>query len=233
MKKKCGLTLTLAVLTLVLVTGCSRNIPSGGGNAPAEKIEGFPVTITDVTGGEIVIPKPPQRIISITPSNTELLFALGLGNRVVAVTDNDDYPAEVHGKERVGGFTVNAEKIVSLEPDLVVAMQSVNMGQIDELRKLGLPVLVVEAQTVDAIYETVRTIAKAAGVSPRGEEIVASMRSRLEEVRQKVANVPMDKRKRVFVELGAEPLYTVGEGSLQHEIVELAGGINIVEVESP
>ncbi|MHB1127171.1 MAG: ABC transporter substrate-binding protein [Bacillota bacterium] len=232
--KKYLLMLVLILSAALLVTACGgkQNVQDKEGEN-AGQTANFPVTVKDANGRDITIDQVPQRIVSVTPSNTEILFALGLADQIVGVTSNDDYPAEAKDKEKVGDWNLNAEKIVSLEPDLVVAMQSANGTQIPELEKLGLKVLTVEAQSVEDIYESIRTIGTATGKTAEAEQLISQTQAKLQAVQDKVAAISQENRKRVFMEISTQPLYTVSKGSLQHQILEMAGGINVVQEEQP
>src|SRR5690606_3061030 len=108
----------------------------------------YPLTVTDDSGVDVTIEKEHERIVSILPSVTEIAFALGLDDEIIAVTDNDDYPEQVHEKEKVGGMELNVEKIVALEPDLVLA--GLLSGEVvGKLRDLGLTVLVSEGESLE------------------------------------------------------------------------------------
>ncbi|MRG87260.1 ABC transporter substrate-binding protein [Salinibacillus xinjiangensis] len=195
-------------------------------DSSSENEGSFPVTITDDSGEEVTIEEEPEKIISVIPSATEIVFGLGLGDKVVGVTDNDNYPEEVKEIESVGAFELNFEKIVSLEPDLVVA--DVNNGEaIQQMRDQGVKVLVLGAQTLEETYEDILTVGKATGTTTKAEEIVASMKKDVEEVENVVEDIPEEERKTVWLEIGEE-LFTAGSGTFLNEMVEKAGGINIM-----
>src|SRR5438874_7100138 len=103
----------------------------------------FPASVTDFQGRSVAIPKRPERIVSIGPSNTEFLFALGAGDRVIGVDDFSDEPAAAKAKEKVGGVKVNLEKVVSLHPDLILTIKFSD-GTIEKLAAQAIPVLVVD-----------------------------------------------------------------------------------------
>ncbi len=186
----------------------------------------FPVTITDDSGEEVVIENAPERIVSVIPSGTEIVFALGLGDKVVGVTENDNYPEEVLEIEKVGAFELNIEKIVSLEPDLVIA-DVLNGEVVDQLRDQGLTVVVLGASTIDQTYEDILLAGKATGTEGKAEEIVASMKEQQAEIEKTVSEIPEEERKTVWIEIGEE-LFTAGSGTFLNELVTLAGGENIM-----
>lgn len=224
---------TLALAFGLLALGCAGS--DEGADMPGESGSdaSFPRTVVDVAGNEVNLEAKPVRIVSVVPSVTEILYDLNLDAEIVGVTENCDYPEIAQEKEKVGDWNINVEKLISLEPDLVVGMESTNAFLLDEISKLGINTLMIEAQSFEETYEAIAMIGHATGTEDRADEIVEDMKERVNAVVEKVAAIPTDKRASVFKEIGWEPLYSVGKGSLQHEIIELAGGVNIVEVEAP
>jgi iron complex transport system substrate-binding protein len=172
---------------------------------------------------------PPQRIVSTAPSITEMLYAVGLGNRVVGVTTYCHYPLDARKKPKIGTYTEpNFERIASLQPDLVV-IQTNPINLAARLGALKLNVLEVSHDTVDDVYVSMQRIADAGGVAARGREVIANMRSKLNAVRARTATLP--KRKMMFV-VGRAPdsledTIAVGRASYLNGIIEIAGGANI------
>ncbi|MEW6047077.1 MAG: cobalamin-binding protein, partial [Bacillota bacterium] len=172
----------------------------------------------------------PRRIVSLAPSNTEILFAVGAGNQVVGVTLFDDFPAEVRSLEKVGGFaakSISVEKVVGLEPDLVLTAGSLQQPVIDALRRLGIPVFSVDSRSLDHLYDNIRKVGRLTGHAHRAEQVVRSMQARVEAVRSRVAAVEPSRRARVFYEVWDNPLMTAGPQTFIGQLIELAGGINI------
>ncbi len=184
----------------------------------------YPMTVTDMAGREVAIPAEPQRIVSLAPSITEILYALNLGDRVAGVTEFCNYPPEATEKPKVGGFSdVNMEKLLEAQPDLVLAA-SIHIPQVvPELEKLGLPVLVVDAHDFPGVLESIRLVGKATGAEEASEALTAQMQERADKVAQAVAGRP---RPRVYWELDPT-LWTVGPGSFVQDLIERAGGENI------
>lgn len=184
----------------------------------------FPTTLSDFQGRSVALAKRPDRIVSIGPSNTEFLFALGAGARVVGVDDFSDEPAEAKAKEKVGGVKVNAEKVVALRPDLVVTTKFSD-GTIERLAGASLVVLVVDPQGLADVGRTAILLGRAVGAD--GERLATDIRTRIDAVR--AATAPYAKP-RVFHEVDAtDPSkpFTVGPGSFIHELIEVAGGVNV------
>jgi len=215
--KKVFAVFVVLFLVLVSITGCNSQNESGKDTDS--------LVIKDSEGTEVTIGKKPERIISLAPSNTEILYALGLGDKIVGVTNYDDYPEEVKSKEKIGDLSVNIEKVVSLQPDLILA-NSLNGDAVEKLRNLGMTVLVTNASSIQDVYTVIEMIGKATGASEQAANLIASMKKDVEEIKQLVKDIPQDKKPKVYVEINNE-LFTTGKGTFMHEIIELAGGVNI------
>jgi len=169
----------------------------------------------------------PRRIVSLVPSVTENLFALGVGERVVGVTAWCDYPAQAAEKTVIGdAFNLNLELLLSLEPDLIVGDANLVAGTIETLEGFGLSVLVVEPTNLAEVRESLIQLGDAVGAPEKGRELAAAMEKRQKEL---VAGVDVAERLRVFVEVWNEPLMTAGPGSFMDELIVLAGGENIAQ----
>ncbi len=172
---------------------------------------------------------PPQRIVSTAPSITEMLYALGLGDRVVGVTRYCRYPPEAQLKPKIGDYTSpNLEAIAALKPDLVI-IQSNPVRLAERLGTLRLKSLEVNQENIDALYNSIRVVGDAAGVAPRAAQLVESIRSKLEQIRQRAAALP---HTRVMFVIGRTPnrldgLVVVGKASYLNEIIQIAGGENV------
>lgn len=215
-----GIAATLvATLVLAVVGFC---LPEG-----SRASAGSPVTVTDDLGRRVVLPRVPERIISIAPSNTEILFALGLGDRVIGVTDSCDYPAKAKARPKVGSIELDYEKILDMRPDLVVAVGSLQRQAIERLSQLGVTVLAVDPKSIDGVLHAMTLIGKATGAEGRASDLVTSLSLRIERIAAKVATLESSARPRVFVEIWNEPLMTAGPGTFIDELVSAAGGQNI------
>lgn len=167
----------------------------------------------------------PQRIVSLAPSITENLFALGVGERVVGVTSWCHYPAEAASKTVVGdALNLNLEVLLSLEPDLVVGDATLVQSHLDTLEAIGVPTFVISPATVVEVQESLIQLGEAVGAAEKGRELAAAMENRLQEL---VSRVERPRKPRVFIEVWNEPLMTAARGSFMHELIELAGGENI------
>lgn len=127
------------------------------------------IKLKDDLGNEVVLKNPPQRIVSLAPSNTELLFAIGLGDRLVGVTDYCNFPEAANKIERVAGFnSLSAEKIVAVKPDLVVASRGNDQEGVEALRKFGIPVFALDIQTLDQMLVAIERLGKLGGGGSTG-----------------------------------------------------------------
>ena len=249
--KSLKLSLTLAVLaTLVLISACGPAstptptpmpptptftpvpptptpvppTPTPVPPTPTPTPAPYPMTITDMAGREVVIEKKPEAIVSLAPSNTEILFALGLGDKVVGVTEFCNYPPEATEKTKVGGFSdVNTEKVVELNPDLILATNLHLSEVVPALEKLGLTVVVINPPDVDGVLEAIELVGKITGQDEEAQALIKEMRSRIEAVEKAVEG---REKPKVFWELSSD-LWTAGPGSFIDDLITRAGGENI------
>lgn len=164
----------------------------------------------------------PQRIISGMPSITEMLYALGLENRIVGVTTNCNYPPEARKKEKIGGFFLNLEKVVSLKPDLIVMLEDAQKRDIAKFKDYGLPVYTINPHTVEEVMDALLKLGEITGEKKRAERIVARMRGRLATVKKK------KNRPKVLVIVGYNPIIVAGRNTFIDDIIKHAGGVNVV-----
>lgn len=234
MKKIWQLWMTSALAVLLLV-GCGQEEvkPEKNDNAQTEVAVDettFPITMTDAVGEEITLEEAPKTIVSMLPSNTEILFALGLNDEIVGVNDYDNYPEEALEKEKIGGQEFNVEKILSMNPDVVFAHESMlGMGEagLQQIRDAGVKVFVVKnAADFNETYTTIEQIGRATGKLEEAKKIVEDMKAKVEEVKEKVAKV--ETKKTVFVETSDVPdIYTPGKGTFMQEILDMVNAENI------
>lgn len=235
MKKKLLVAGLVLAVFFTFLAGCGDT--NGAGEQTAgldEKVEEIlepevdeTIAVTDQMGREVVLEGAPARIVSLSPSNTEVAFALGLGDRLVGVTDFCNYPPEAEEKESIGGFAgPNIERIVELEPGLVLA-STIHREEVPRLEELGLAVLVVESATLIELYASISLIAEITGVEAAGQSLIASMQSRIAAVEDIVGTVDPGERIPVYYEVYSDPLMSAGRDTFINEIITLAGGTNI------
>lgn len=222
-------------MTLLMLVGCSEQE-----TLPTEKENGqeignsetaFPLTLTDAVGQEITLEEAPKSIISMIPSNTEILFALGLDEEIIGVNDYESYPEEALEKEKIGGMEFNIEKIISMNPDIVFAHESiVGMAEagLQQLRDAGVKVYVVQGATdFQLTYATIEQIGRATGKYEEAQAIIEDMKAKVEDIKEKAANI--ETKKTVFVETSDVPeIYTPGNGTFMQEILTMINAENIM-----
>jgi iron complex transport system substrate-binding protein len=207
--------LILVILTFVaLLAGCQTQLSQGN--------------YTDDLGRNIVINKIPQRIISLSPSNTEIVYALGLEDRLIGVTTYCNYPEAVRNKPKVSEFsTVDTEKIVSLQPDLILADSIHKTTVIPAFEKLDIPVVGIDPSSLDNILFDLELIGKLSGETKSSEALTENLRTRIRTVTGKTEKLDPAVNPRVFFLTWHDPLWTAGAGTLINDLITKAGGINI------
>ena len=224
------------LIVLSLACGCAApaadssaasasSSPPAESAAPSLEPAAYPVTVTDDAGRELEITAEPQRIVSLAPSNTEIVCALDACDRLVGVTDFDDFPASVTEIEKVVvNATVDVELVVAAEPDLVLAAgnELTPSAVIEQLDGLGLPVLVLYPETLEEVYADIELIGSALDRADEADSIVADMQERVADVVSAVegADRPLTLYE-VFHSEGTT--YTAGEGSFLASLITLAG----------
>jgi iron complex transport system substrate-binding protein len=173
-----------------------------------------------------VTPKDYRRIIALAPNITEILFTLGLGERVIGVTQHCNYPPEAMTRPRVGSYVdLNIEKILFLKPDLVIATADGNeRGSVERLLGFGIPVLVTNPKNLNQVYETITVIGWATKKEDKAESLVRSLKQRADRIIRACSGLP---HPRVFLQINENPLITVGKETFHNNLIQLAGGINI------
>uniref|UniRef100_A0A7V4DH67 Cobalamin-binding protein n=1 Tax=Candidatus Caldatribacterium californiense TaxID=1454726 RepID=A0A7V4DH67_9BACT len=173
---------------------------------------------------------PASRVVSLTPANTEIVFALGAEGSLVGVTTYCDYPEEAKKKEKVGSITeVDLEAIVRLEPDLVLAGSLTPPEVIERLTKLGYPVFVLDPKSIPQVIEGIRKVALLLGKEKEGEALAQAMERNVQEIQARVSGLPEEEKPRVFHVIWHDPLWTAGKDTFIHEFITLAGGKNVAE----
>ncbi len=234
MRKFIKITATLlSILMLtVFVVGCASQNKEvvESDKLKTEKVvetPSFPLKLIDDAGREIEVQEEPEKIISLAPSNTEILFALGVGDKVVGVTDFCDYPEEAKSKDKVGGFSdPNIEKIIELKPDLVLAT-GMHGEVLKQLEDVNIVVFVIDSKNIKDVIESIETVGKLTGQIDVSKNLIADMNEKIDGVKAKVANLSDGQRPLVYYEVWNDPIMTVGPGTLIYEIIEMAGGKNI------
>jgi iron complex transport system substrate-binding protein len=213
------------LLTVIFLCGCrGQSSPSGGAQSGDSQISRR--TVKDELGIEVSIKPDPQRIVSLAPNITEILFALGLGPRVVGVTSYCNYPEEAKRIAKVGDtLKPNLEQIISLRPDLVLISTASQLEQFRaRLLEAGIPVFALKSNSMDEVFHSIETIGQVTNREEQSKSLVGSLEDRLQAIKSRVSGRP---RPRVFFIVGTEPLITAGRGSFITDLIDLAGGESI------
>ena len=200
-------------LIFLLLLACDR------ADTPAREMREF----VDVRGERVRFAWPPRRIVSIVPSSTELLYAVGAGDQVVGVTTYCDFPPEAKEKAKVGAMVVDMERIVALNPDLVVTTERMTKQATAELERRGIPVFSVDPMSFEAIEEALRKLGAVTDNEEEGRRAAASLRARVEAVALEGEGPTF------YFEHSADPLGTTGPESYAGDALRRAGGRNIFD----
>lgn len=213
-------TLLLTLLLMLLLTACASASPSSGN-----------LTFTDSLGREVKLESPAQRIVSLAPSNTEILFAVGAGSQVVGRDEFSDYPPEAASISSVGGSfgEYSSEAILALKPDLVLAAEINPPELVKQLEDLGLTVYYLKNPlTIEEMYGNLEIVAQLTGHEKEAGELVESLKKRVAAIDEKI--MPLSSRVPVFYEIDATDAskpYTYGPGTFGDLLISRAGGYNI------
>jgi iron complex transport system substrate-binding protein len=211
---------TAGVLVTTLVAAVLIGVIPASRPARAQ-VSAFPVTIHDAGGRLVRIAVAPRRVISLAPSVTEILLAIGLDAELVGISDADDYPPErIAGRPRVGGVVVNVENVMALQPDLVVGVHSLQRDQLERLARVGLSVLAVDATSLEGTLAQIRVLGLAMGRQTQAKHLAAGLERR-------AASVQPGASREVYIEVWHEPVTAAGGGTLIDDLLRRAGGVNI------
>ena len=223
--------LMIALVLLTVPTACGPTPEPQPTDTPAPpptptpEPAAFPLTITDDLGNEVTIEAEPQRIVSMAPNHTQILYALGLGDKVVGVTEYCNYPPEAQEKPKVGGFSnIDLEQVVGLDPDLVLGTSLHAQSVEPALVERGLKVVLINPETVEDVLEKIVLVGRVTGREGAAIALSAALRGRIEATMEKVQEA--ENKPRVYWELSND-LYTAGPGSFIDDLIVRAGGINI------
>jgi iron complex transport system substrate-binding protein len=198
--------------------------------APTAAPTPAPITVTDALGRQVRLDAAPQRIVSLAPSITESLFAIGAGQLVVGVTQFCNFPPAAEALPEVGGVTadtISVEAVVDLTPDLVIAGSGDQAPVVEALAQLGVPAILLDPQSFEEVYAHLALLGYLTGTTGQADAVVAEMRARVDAVTAKVASVPAERRPTVFYEVFDEPLMSAGPETFIGQMIELAGAKNI------
>jgi iron complex transport system substrate-binding protein len=213
-------TLLLGAVLAAGLAGCGKPAP------PPSTAETRP--FRDDLGRNVAVPVAPRRIICTSPEMTEILFALGAGDRLVGVVRGCDWPPEARALPSVGDFSnVSLERVAALQPDLIITTGHEQKRVVDQLERLGVPTLAFLAPDIPSVRRNVTAVGTVVGEDEKAAELVAAFDAKMNAVAAEVEKVPVGDRPRVYLEICPEPLMTVSEGSFVHDAIGLAGGVNV------
>lgn len=195
----------------------------------------YPIEVEDAYGHAVQITMEPERIVSLMPSNTEIVFALNKGDALVGVTDFDDYPEEAAAIEAVGsGMGFDVERVLALEPDLVLDHASsgdaANEG-LQQLENAGIDVLTVaDPQSLEEAYDVIEKVGTVVNREEKAEDIIETVESEIEDIQAVTGDIPKEEQKRVWIEVSSDPdLYTAGGGTFMDDMLTAVGARNAAE----
>jgi iron complex transport system substrate-binding protein len=194
---------------------------------------GMAQTVIDQFGRQVNVPDHPRRIVAMAPSITEIMFAMGLADRLVGVTQYSDYPPAANTLPRVGSYVhLDVEKIVALRPDLCIAVKDGNpLAAVSKLEAVGIPVYAVDPRNLEAVMATLRELGRLLDAGDAAEQVVAAMGERIDRVKKQIACA--DRKPGVFFQIGISPIVSVGTPTFIHELIVMAGGANLARGKTP
>lgn len=217
--------IALIALSMIAITLAGCATPTSVTPTVAPSSAAFPFTLADDAGRPVTMKVAPKRIVSLAPSNTETIYALGRGDQLVGDTEYCDYPPEAKTKPHIGGFSkIDLEKVVGLDPDLVLATNIHAKSVVPELEKRGLTVFVIDPKNMGEVISKLTTFGRLLGANDEASKLAAQLQSRVDAVAARVAAAKT--KPRVFYEID-QTLYTPGPGSFIDDMLIKAGGANI------
>ena len=188
----------------------------------------YPREIIDDFGRKVIISKRPEKIVSLGPANTEILFAIGAGGNLVGVTTHCDFPVQAKKIDKIGDYTTpNIEAIVDKKPDLIIACYGNKEESIQRLRELGLTVVALHPKSVEEILEDIQLVGDITGYEQEAASLVRTLKKRIEIVKGKSSEIPEGKRPRILYVVWYPELWIAGKGTFVNGLIEMAGGKNI------
>lgn len=222
------------IFTIVSLSGCGSNqsqmpqVPQDESNASKDGKTVYPLTIIDDTGTEVTIPAKPERVVSLLPSSTEILAAVGLDP--IAVTQWDDYPVDIREKAEYvfeDALSPNLEQVLNLQPDMIMFWLT-SEEDTNVIRNLGIPVVVFDDKNISEVYETIELVGKITDTQPKTKTLIEQMKAQEQNIEDKIAQLSEEQKRKIWLEVDSN-LYTAGNGTFLDEMITKAGGLNIAK----
>jgi iron complex transport system substrate-binding protein len=208
----------LMVLAVLVLCGCTSPspVPTPGTN------------VTDDKGRVVAINKIPERIVSLSPANTELLFALGLGDKVVGVTDYCNYPPEALNRTKVGGITnVNVEQVAALNPDVIFAASLTKKETAEKLDSMGYPVFVNDPRNISDIERSIKNMGQVTGAADNATRLIGQINASMKAITDKTSALNESQKPTVLMLLDTYDFYVAGSNCYGDDLIKIAGGKNV------
>lgn len=235
-------TLFLILAVSLVLGGCNQGdngaaeqppVEAPASEQPAEtggEADGYPLTFIDGVGEEVTLEAEPQRIISMLPSNTEIAFAIGVGDRLIGRSQWCNFPAEANDLPVMGDMNMDVELVLSAEPDLVLLSPyhfNSQLEQVNMLKQAGIAVVVInDSSTFDDVYSAINLLGKATAAEAQAEQLVTQMQAKLSDIKAQANQV--EAAKRVWIELSPAPdIFTNGQNTFMHEMLVAIGAENV------
>ncbi len=221
----------MPLVSLLLVLVMVLAVAVGCGKTEETPPPSTTISVTDDLGKTIELDKPAEKIVSLAPSNTEIVFAVGAGDKLIGRTDYCNFPPEASSVESIAGYsTPNIDAIVLLDPDIVLATGAHNQyGGTADLEDLGLTVVTLAPESLSDILGNITMVGTLTGNDTEAAQVVADMQSRIDFISDRTAGLSEGQKPQVLHVTWHDPLWTAGSGTFIQEIIELAGGVNIFD----
>jgi len=206
------------IIVIGLIIFCWINVPAAA-------------TFKDALGRVVTLKVPPKRIVSMAPNLTEILYYLGLGNRVVGVTQFSYYPPEAAQKPKIGSYiNLNVEKIISLNPDLAIGTADGNKESVVKLLgQAGIPVYIVNPRKVRDVISTIAALGELCGIKEKAKDLSSCLGKQVDYISKRTTGL---RQPLVFLQINVKPIMTVNRNTFHHDVIRLAGGENMSQDES-
>ncbi|MDO7907332.1 helical backbone metal receptor [Paenibacillus sp. JX-17] len=194
-------------------------------NQTADLKTQYPLTVKDSTGESFTFDKAPAKIVSVSPAETEALFAIGLDQEIVGVSDYDDYPEAAKSKPKMGGLKPNEEALIAAKPDIVLTGLTMADDEVKKLRGIGIKAFKTDPKNVNDVINDIELYGLITDHQKEAKEVTDKMKKDIADVQDAVKNIGKDQKMNVYVEFS--PGWTVGSGEFMDELITLAGGVNV------